>query len=191
MNGRLAHLIVLGAALQTMSCGVNSTPTPVPAPRQHVEPPQQAGGVQAYAGEVLGVDRVPSAEQNRITLSLRVSPQSDRVISVDLGPGWYFDEQGVVFSPHDPIVVKGSQSPHGEPTLVATEIEVGGQIYTRSPTGPNAVWKKKESGATEENDEAPKPADPAAPPNTDAETAPIPPEESAPPQVPAAPATTP
>lgn len=115
----------LSACVLPMNCASQSAPA-TPAIRTHVEPPRPSGGVQILSGEVLGVDRVPSSEQNNLTLHLNVEPSAPRPLSVSLGPGWYFDQAGIHFDPHEHVSVRGSeQLLDGQRVFVVDEIQKG------------------------------------------------------------------
>lgn len=112
------------------ACGSGRSPAPPAQPRTSVEAPESAGSVQTLSGQVLGVDRVPVADQNQLTLRLRATPGSDAPVSVDLGPGWYFDEHGIHFETHEHVTVRGTEHHHhGKSVIVAEEITKGGKTY--------------------------------------------------------------
>lgn len=112
------------------ACGSGRTPAPAAQPRTSVEAPESAGSVQTLSGQVLGVDRVPVADQNQLTLRLQVTPASAAPISVELGPGWYFDEHGIHFETHEHVTVRGTEQHHdGKSVIVAEEITKGGKTY--------------------------------------------------------------
>jgi hypothetical protein len=177
-----ALLMATGIVVGLAGCAAARTQERSPKPKHHVEAPQPSGGVRSIVGEVLGVDRVPASEQNDLTLSVRVAPGSDDVVSVNLGPGWYFEEEGIVFAPNDKIIVKGSHDhAAGVPTLVATEIQKDGEIYVRDPFAPEGGWQKREprgdeSPAAEPSAPAAPSGQPAAPPPTEPAPAPTAPE---------------
>lgn len=79
------------------------------------------------SGEVLGVDRVAVQDQNLLNLRLRVTGDPAEV-RVQLGPGWFLDEQGLHFETSDHITVQGSRLLiNGIPTVVATEVTKDGR----------------------------------------------------------------
>lgn len=126
----------LAACVLSLGCASQSAPAAPPV-RTYVEPPRPAGGVQTLSGEVLGVDRVPNSEQNSLTLHLNVDPSAPRPLSVSLGPGWYFDQAGIHFDPHEHIRVRGSeQLLDGRRVFVVDEIQKGQSLrLIRTPDG--------------------------------------------------------
>jgi hypothetical protein len=119
--------------LTLLGACVSSAP-PVAPVKTSVGPQRPSGATQGLAGEVLGVDRTPIEEQNNLTLRLKVTPGEDRTVSVDLGPGWTYDEQGLHFEPNEPLVVYGQHRVEdGQTTVVAEELEKGGTKYRRDP----------------------------------------------------------
>jgi hypothetical protein len=124
--------VCLLIAIASSGCATGRSTPEAPAPRTAVDAPQTAGGVQGVLGEVLGVDRVPVAEQNQLTLSIRLESGGATPVRVNLGPGWYFDENGIEFLPNERIAVTGErQHIRGESIIIAHEITKDGKTFRR------------------------------------------------------------
>jgi hypothetical protein len=133
-------VLIVGAAF---GCATSSPP-PAPSPKAHVEAPRQAGGVQTVSGEVLGVDRVPASAQNELLLHLNVDPNQSRPVSVSLGPGWYFDQAGIHFEPHEHVVVHGrEQLVEGRRVFRVEQLEKGDSV--RLERAEDGTWSQPET----------------------------------------------
>lgn len=103
-----------------------------PTPRAALGRPPTA----AADGEVMGVNEIPVddwLDQNlRVTLR---PPDGDRIVEVELAPGWYLEQNGLRFEPGDRIAVEGT-----------TRTESGVLVATRVRKGANTVLLRNASG---------------------------------------------
>jgi hypothetical protein len=113
----------------TLVAACSSTVERQPGPRPSDATPSYVAG-----GTVLGVERAsPTDPATHVHLILQASGGSP--VRVDLGPGWYLDEQGLRFSKDDVVEVEGEPKQRAEGNvLVARRVRKGGKTVELTPS---------------------------------------------------------
>jgi len=94
----------------------------------------------------MGVDRVPIDQYNDSTIHLLVTTETNENVRLELGPGWYMDENGLTFEPQQHIEFRGQHDPNRD--YVAHSVRRGTQtIQIRNPDGSPRWPNKGTSGA--------------------------------------------
>ena len=96
--------------------------------------------VETISGEVVNVDKLPS--RRGMSYGVHLTLKTDKeAISVHLGPGWYLDKQPVQIKPQDQVTVTGSRITYqGKPTLIAAEIQKGGETLKLRDQNGVPLW---------------------------------------------------
>ncbi len=83
---------------------------------------------ETISGEVLSVEKVAPRNEMFYGVHLMVKT-GEKTVSVHLGPGWYMEDQGIVFEPKDKVEITGSKVTFdGEEAIIATEVKKGDEI---------------------------------------------------------------
>lgn len=117
---------------------------------------------QWISGQVMGVDRVPIEQYNDSTIHLRVTTDKNQDVDLELGPGWYITERGLVFEPHQQIEFRGQKTPTGD-TFVAHQLRRGQQTIELRNEDGTPKWPAKSDPAASPS--APKNESPPPPPS--------------------------
>lgn len=97
---------------------------------------------QWISGQVMGVDQVPIEQYNDSTIHLRVTTDKNQDVDLELGPGWYITERGLVFEPHQQIEFRGQKNPAGD-TFVAHQLRRGQQTIELRGDDGTPKWPTK------------------------------------------------
>lgn len=97
---------------------------------------------QWISGHVMGVDQIPIEHYNDSTIHLRVTTDENRDVDLELGPGWYITERGLVFEPHQQIQFRGQKNPAGD-TFVAHQLRHGQQTIELRNDDGTPKWPAK------------------------------------------------
>lgn len=80
---------------------------------------------ETLSGEVLSVEKVSPRNGMFYGVHLMVKT-GEKTVSVHLGPGWYMEDQGILFEPKDKVEISGSKVTFdGEEAIIATEVKKG------------------------------------------------------------------
>ncbi len=96
--------------------------------------------VETITGEVVSVDKI--TPMKGMSYGIHVIVKTDKeTIPVDLGPGWYIENQDVKITPGDRVEVKGSRIMfQGKPALIAAEVKKGGETLTLRDANGFPAW---------------------------------------------------
>lgn len=138
MFGRLSVTLALLATSATfLGCG-QSQPRPE-APQDEFRRREPAW----ISGEIMGVDRVPIDQYNDSTVHLLVTTETQENVRLELGPGWYLDENGLTFEPQQHIEFRGQHDPNGG--YVAHSLRRGSQTIEIRNSDGSPRWPNKGS----------------------------------------------
>lgn len=126
------------AALGVPACHQGESETPEQV--QHREMPQREP--QWISGQVMGVDQVPIEQYNDSTVHLTVATEGEQQVRLELGPGWYLNEQGVAFEPQQHIEFRGKRAGEGN-TYVAHQLRKGQQTVDLRDDSGTPRWPNK------------------------------------------------
>jgi hypothetical protein len=127
-------LWVIGASLP--ACGHGQPETPVEE-RRHRE-------VAWISGQITGVDRIPIGEYNESTVHLIITTEGEENVRVKLGPGWYMEEEGLTFAPHQHIEFRGQPDP-ADGSYVAQSVRRGVQTLELRNADGSPRWPSKQA----------------------------------------------
>jgi hypothetical protein len=106
-----------------------------------VAPASPAREPQWISGEVMGVDRIPIDQYNDSTVHLVVTTEAPEPVHLELGPGWYVQEQGLAFQPEQHIEYRGTPNATGGVTVY--EVRQGAsRVQLRNDSG-EPTWQPR------------------------------------------------
>ena len=101
---------------------------------------------ETISGEVLSVEKVAPRNEMFYGVHLMVKT-GEKTVSVHLGPGWYIEDQGIVFEPKDIVEITGSKVTFdGEEAVIATEVKKGDEtlkLRDKNGTPYWSGWRKR------------------------------------------------
>jgi len=96
--------------------------------------------VETLTGEVVSVDKLTPAKRNSYGVHFTLKTEKD-TIPVHLGPSWYMEKQAVTIAQGDKVEVTGSRITYeGQPTIIAGEVNKGGQVLKLRDAAGIPVW---------------------------------------------------
>jgi hypothetical protein len=96
--------------------------------------------VGTVSGEVVSVDKIIPIEGMSYGVHLTLMTDKE-TISVQLGPGWYIENQDVKIEPKDMIEVKGSRITYeGKPAIIAAEVKKGDEVLKLRDENGFPIW---------------------------------------------------
>ena len=123
--------------------GVALAPSLACAPVSYSPPPSRPADapVSTADGRIIGVER-GSPSDPAAYVHLIVQPGSDAPIRVELGPGWYLDEQGLRFSKDEIVSVQGrSEVRANSSVFVARSIRKGEETIELRDEHGQPKWR--------------------------------------------------
>lgn len=88
----------------------------------------------------MGVDRIPIDRYNDSTVHLVVTTGAPEPVHLELGPGWYVEENGLAFQPEQRIEYRGHAKDDGAITVY--EVRQGSsRLQLRDEKG-NPRWQR-------------------------------------------------
>lgn len=91
----------------------------------------------------MGVDRIPVDQYNDSTVHLTVTTEAQQPVHLELGPGWYVDENGLAFQPEQRIEYRGQAREDGAVTVY--EVKQGQQRVQLRDENGNPRWQRSTS----------------------------------------------
>jgi hypothetical protein len=96
--------------------------------------------VTTVRGEVVAVDRIRPLKGMSYGVHLTLKADSG-VVSIHLGPEWYFENQDVKIVPKDILEIRGSKVVfEGSPAIIAAEVRKGDQLLKLRDENGVPVW---------------------------------------------------
>lgn len=96
--------------------------------------------VETISGEVVSVDRITPMKAMSYGVHMNVKTEKE-TISVQLGPGWYLENQDVKIEPKDKVEVRGSRVTFfGKPAIFAAEVKKDDQVLKLRDEDGFPVW---------------------------------------------------
>lgn len=135
-NARLlsgAWLVTAALCTSVLACSHGQPETPTEEYRRR-EP-------MWISGEVMGVDRIPVDQYNESTIRLIVTTEADENVRLELGPGWYMEENGLTFEPQQHIEFRGQPGAGG--AYVAHSLRRGQKTIELRNSDGSPRWPNK------------------------------------------------
>ena len=132
-NGPILALALILAL--TLACGPENQGGPGPEDEAVYDRMYDSKTVETVRGEVVSVAKIADRGKGYgVSLILKTNRETIRVY---LGPGWFLEQQGLLFAPKDQVEITGSQiTLQGKRTLIAAQVQKGGQsLKLRDPAG--------------------------------------------------------
>ena len=96
--------------------------------------------VETLSGEVVSVDKITPMKAMSYGVYMNVKTEKETV-SVQLGPGWYLENQDVKIEPKDRVEVRGSRvTLFGKPAIFAAEVKKGEQVLKLRDDDGFPIW---------------------------------------------------
>ena len=95
---------------------------------------------ETISGEVQSVERF--GPRKGMVYGVHATVKTDKeTISVQLGPGWYIENQDVKIEPKDKVEVKGPRITFGgKPAIIVAEVKKGDQVLKLRDDNGFPVW---------------------------------------------------
>jgi hypothetical protein len=101
---------------------------------------------ETISGEVISVEKTVPRKGMFYGVHLMVQT-AEKTVSVNLGPGWYIENQGIIIEPEDKLEITGSRVTFdGEEAIIASEVKKGDEVLKlRDENGIPAWsgWRKR------------------------------------------------
>src|SRR3990167_7215167 len=96
--------------------------------------------IETISGEVQSVERF--GPRKGMAYGVHATVKTDKeTISVQLGPGWYVENQDVKIEPKDKVEVKGPRITFGgKPAIIAAEVKKGDQVLKLRDDNGFPMW---------------------------------------------------
>ncbi len=136
-NGPILALALILAL--TLACGPENQGGPGPEDEAVYDRMYDAKTVETVRGEVVSVAKITDRGKGYgVSLTLKTNRETIRVY---LGPGWFLEQQGLLFAPKDQVEITGSQiTLQGKRTLIAAQVKKGGQSLNLRDPGGIPAW---------------------------------------------------
>lgn len=96
--------------------------------------------VETVSGEVVRVEQVTPMKGMYYGVHVLLKTARE-TLSVQLGPGWYIENQDVKIAAGDKLEAKGSRvSIDGKPALIAAEVKKGDEVLVLRDAAGTPVW---------------------------------------------------
>lgn len=97
--------------------------------------------VETVSGEIQSVDRITPRKGMSYGVHLNLKTDKGEIVSVQLGPGWYIENQDVKIQPKDKVEVKGSKVTFGgKPAIIAAEVRKGDEVLKLRDDNGFPAW---------------------------------------------------
>jgi len=96
--------------------------------------------VETLTGEVVSVDKFTPGKRMSYGVHFTLKTEKE-TIPVHLGPSWYMEKQAVTIAQGDKVEVTGSRITYeGKPTIIAGEVQKGGQVLKLRDAAGVPAW---------------------------------------------------
>jgi hypothetical protein len=124
--------MIVGLLWQAASCTVTE---------RGIEAPASPAESVRVEGRVSHVDELPSPDEQLRQVAVVTLHTDGKPVRVELAPRWFLEANGLKYAPEQTLFVHGERTDtHGEPRIVAREVEQGGvRVRLRDEQG-RPVW---------------------------------------------------
>ena len=96
---------------------------------------------ETISGEVISVEKTVPRKGMFYGVHLMVKT-AKKTVSVNLGPGWYIENQGIIIEPEDKLEITGSRVTFdGEEAIIASEVKKGDEVLKLRDENGLPFWR--------------------------------------------------
>jgi len=124
--------------LSTLLAGCHPGPPHTSEPVGH----SVANEPAALQGVVLSVER-PGPDDSRAYVHVVLAPADEQPIRLALAPGWFLDQKGIRYDPHERLTVEGQRVVEGgKSTVVVRQVRQDDKSYVLRDEQDRPAWLK-------------------------------------------------
>ncbi len=102
---------------------------------------------ETISGEVISVEKTVPRKGMFYGVHLMVKT-AEKTVSVNLGPGWYIENQGIIIEPEDKVEITGSKVTfEGEQVIIASEVKKGDEVLKLRDGNGIPAWSGSRKGS--------------------------------------------